>query len=60
MSDIILTTINARYIHSSLGLRYLMANMEDLEPYSRILEFVIHKRPIDIVEILLQHPNSFY
>ena len=27
MSDILLTTLNARYIHAAFGLRYLMANL---------------------------------
>ncbi|MDL2284504.1 DUF4080 domain-containing protein [Oxalobacter sp. OttesenSCG-928-P03] len=38
---ILLTTLNARYAHSSLGLRYLHANMGQLENRTRILELVI-------------------
>ena len=53
MPDIVLTTLNARYIHSSLGLRYLLANMGELQPVTSIEEFVIETRPIDIVESLL-------
>lgn len=54
MPDIVLTTLNARYIHSSLGLRYLFANLEDeLQSCSLIKEFVIESRPLDIVESLL-------
>ncbi len=53
MPDIVLTTLNARYIHCSLGLRYLLANMGDLQPTTHIEEFVIETRPIDIVESLL-------
>lgn len=53
MQDIILTTLNARYIHASLGLRYLKANMGDLAPRTLIREFIINSRPIDIVEQLL-------
>jgi succinate dehydrogenase hydrophobic anchor subunit len=30
MSAILLATLNARYIHASLGLRYLLANLGDL------------------------------
>ena len=54
MSDIILATLNARYNHASLGLRYLYANMGDLQPLCRIMEFTIAQRPIDIAEKLLE------
>ena len=50
---IVLATINAKYIHSSLGLRYLYANLKDLQPYAEIKEFVIQTWPIDIVEQIL-------
>lgn len=53
MSSIILTTLNARYIHLSLGLRYLMANMNELEGETEIVEFIIKTMPIDIAEQLL-------
>lgn len=53
MKDITLATINARYIHASLGLRYLYANMEELQPRTRLLEFTLQQRPEDIVELLL-------
>ena len=54
-TTIILSTLNARYIHASLGLRYLLANMGDLRPQTHLVEFVINSRPIDIVETLLQN-----
>ena len=50
---IILSTLNARYAHASLGLRYLLANMGDLQPQTRLQEFVIGARTTDIVEKLL-------
>ncbi len=53
MKDITLATINARYIHASLGLRYLYANMGELQPRTRLLEFTLQQRPEDIVESLL-------
>ena len=53
-SKIILTTLNARYIHSSLGLRYLLANMGRLEQQTQLLEYNINSRPIDIAEQLLK------
>lgn len=55
MSDIILTTLNARYIHSAFGLRYLKANLGALETACDIIEFTIHQRPIDIAEQLLRY-----
>lgn len=51
--SIILATLNARYIHASLGLRCLRANMGDLRPQTVIKEFVINQSPADIVEQLL-------
>ena len=58
MSDIILTTLNARYIHASLGLRYLYANMGDLQQSTTIEEFTIDARPLDIAEkLLLKKPQ---
>jgi len=53
MSKIILSTLNARYIHSSLGLRYLKAHMQELKAQTTLSEFIINSRPIDIVERLL-------
>ena len=55
-TTIILSTLNARYIHASLGLRYLLANMGDLRSQTQLIEFVINSRPVDIVESLL-HDN---
>jgi radical SAM superfamily enzyme YgiQ (UPF0313 family) len=50
---IVLATINARYAHASLGLRYLAANMGALADETRIMEFVLGERPADIVERIL-------
>jgi radical SAM superfamily enzyme YgiQ (UPF0313 family) len=55
---IILATLNAKYIHASLGLRYLLANMEvhggpGLKAQTQLREFVIQQRPTQIVEELL-------
>lgn len=54
MASIVITTLNARYIHSAFGLRYLYANMGDLQADTALLEFGIQQRPIEIVEKLLQ------
>ena len=55
MNSILLTTINAQYIHASLGLRYLLANLGELRHQTRLLEYTLEHRPIDIVEQLLTH-----
>jgi len=52
-TDILLTTLNARYMHSAFGLRYLYANLGDLQPQALLQEFTIQQRPIDIAEKLL-------
>jgi radical SAM superfamily enzyme YgiQ (UPF0313 family) len=53
MADILLSTLNARYAHSSFGLRYLFANLGELQSRAEIVEFDITQRPIDIAEIIL-------
>ncbi|HIO92791.1 MAG TPA: DUF4080 domain-containing protein [Leucothrix mucor] len=52
-ADIILTTLNARYIHTAFGLRYLYANLGGLQQRTSLDEFTIHERPLDITEKLL-------
>ncbi|STQ91889.1 radical SAM superfamily enzyme YgiQ (UPF0313 family) [Iodobacter fluviatilis] len=56
--SIILSTLNARYTHASLGLRYLLANMGDLQGQTQLAEFVIGTKTTEIVEQLLaKHPK---
>jgi radical SAM superfamily enzyme YgiQ (UPF0313 family) len=50
---ILLSTLNARYAHASLGLRYLLANMGELREQTLLKEFVIGARTADVVEKLL-------
>lgn len=50
---IILTTLNSRYTHSSIGLRYLYANLKDLQNDSKIMEFSINDAVQTIAEKLL-------
>jgi radical SAM superfamily enzyme YgiQ (UPF0313 family) len=50
---ILLATLNAKYIHASFGLRYLAANMGDLAERTRIAEFDINQRVMDIAEKIL-------
>ncbi len=54
-NQIVLTTLNARYMHAAFGLRYLYANLADLQSSACIEEFTIQQRPIDIVEKLLNY-----
>ena len=51
---IVLCTLNAKYIHASLGLRYLLANMGDLRSSTVLREFTIARRPADVVSELLR------
>jgi len=53
MSAIVLATLNARYHHASLGLRYLAANMGELEQDTQIMEFILQSRPEEIIESIL-------
>ena len=52
---ILLSTLNARYAHASLGLRYLLANMGALQAQTRLQEFVIGAKTTEVVERLLVH-----
>ena len=56
--SIVLTTLNAKYIHASLGLRYLLANMSrhgsaDLRARTVLREFTIARPVAEIVDELL-------
>jgi hypothetical protein len=43
VSEIVLTTLNAKYIHASFGLRYLLANMGELKDRTTMVEFDINR-----------------
>ncbi|MDB6118746.1 MAG: Radical domain protein [Verrucomicrobiaceae bacterium] len=53
MPDIVLATLNAKFIHSSFGLRYLMANLGELKERACMAEFQINQAPIEILEAVL-------
>lgn len=53
--DIVLATLNARWIHAAFGLRYLRANLGALRPRSTIVEMVAQASPLDVVERILAH-----
>ncbi|MDJ0761675.1 MAG: DUF4080 domain-containing protein [Myxococcota bacterium] len=55
MTPIVLATANARFAHTSLALRFLKANLDDLEQRATILEFTLEDRPADIAEKILDH-----
>ena len=55
---ILLVTLNAKYIHASLGLRYLLANMarhggDDLRAMTALREFTIQRPAQEVVDALL-------
>lgn len=55
MPDILLTTLNAKYIHAAFGLRYLMANLGELRSRAAIAEFDINQKPVEIAAAILGH-----
>ncbi len=55
MPDIVLATLNAKYIHASFGLRCLMANLGELRERACMAEFIINQQPLEIVEAILAH-----
>ena len=58
MSQIVIATLNARYWHSSFGLRYLMANMGELSEQTQMMEFGLNQNQSDILEaILVERPQ---
>lgn len=50
---IILTTLNSRYTHSSIGLRYIYANLHEFQKNTQILEFSINDAIQTIAEKIL-------
>ncbi len=50
---ILLTTLNARYTHTSVALRYLYANMQELQADTAIMEFSINDAMQSVAEKIL-------
>ncbi len=50
---VILCTLNAKYVHASLGLRYLMANMGPLRDETVVREYTLSRRTEDMARDLL-------
>ena len=58
MSRILLTTLNARYSHTSFGLRCLLANLGDLRASTELVEFTINDQINDVLaEIVRRQPT---
>jgi hypothetical protein len=51
--DIVLTTLNSRYTHTSLALRYIYANLNEFQKSARIMEFSINDALQSVAEKLL-------
>jgi len=51
---IILTTLNSRFTHSAIGLRYLYANMSELQKECEIIEFSINDAIQTVAEDILK------
>ena len=54
MTDILLCTLNSSFIHTAFGLRYLLANMGELQASTQIREFTILQDPRTIAEKILK------
>jgi radical SAM superfamily enzyme YgiQ (UPF0313 family) len=54
MPEILLVTINARYIHTSFGLRYLFANLGELQSRCQIAEFENAQPAHEIAEAIVR------
>lgn len=58
MKKIILTTLNSRFTHTSIALRYLYANLEELQDDTKIIEFSINDAIQTIAEkLLISNPD---
>lgn len=55
MKKIVLTTFNAKFSHASFGLRYLQANLGELQKDSILVELTTKERPADAAERILRH-----
>ena len=53
MAAIVLSTLNARYTHTAFGLRYLLANMGELQSETRMMEFGIQDDLADVLAAIL-------
>ncbi len=54
MKEIVLVAINSRYTHTSLALKYLYANLKELQERAEILEFIINDKTQTVAEKILE------
>jgi len=54
MKEIVLVAINSRYTHTSIALKYLYANLNELQKKTEIIEFVINEQVQTIAEKILE------
>ncbi len=52
--DILLVTLNSTYQHTAFGLRYIFANMKELQPQTQILEYTLAQDVRVIAENILR------
>lgn len=55
MPAIVLTTLNAKWIHASFGLRCLLANLGELRDEAVLVEGTLQERVLDLAERILAH-----
>ena len=53
LMKIILSTLNSRYTHSAIGLRYIYANLQEFQKETEIMEFSINDALQSVAEKLL-------
>ena len=53
-NKILLVTLNSTYQHASFGLRYILANMKELQAQTELLEPTIQVSPKNLVEKILK------
>lgn len=56
VDDILLISINAKYIHSAFGQRSIYANLGLLQNRTKLIEFDIRRRASEIAEEILTYP----
>lgn len=54
MKSILLGAINSTYQHCSIGIRYIYANMGNLQSHCELVEWTIKENPLTIVENVLK------
>lgn len=53
MPEIMLTTLNAKYPHCAFGLRYLFANLGDLQSRAELVEFTINDAMLEVLDAIV-------